>query len=85
MTKESWEDMAEWHKANVEAEKAKEVATEIGDPVAYKEKVRKELLAEIQAEQVAKTLTSPSLVDETSIGGRKAPASAEFTPLDDLL
>lgn len=80
-----WEDMAEWHKANVEAEQAKTLVTEIGDPVAYREKVKAEVLAELKAEQVAKTLTSPSLADETSIGGRKPPAAPTHTPLDDLL
>lgn len=80
-----WEDMAEWHKANVEAQKAQSLAQEIGDPAAYEAKVRAKILAEIQAEQVAKNLTSPSLANETSIGGRKPPASADFTPLDDLL
>ncbi len=80
-----WEDMAEWHKTNVEAEEAKTLATEIGDPVAYKEKVKAEVLAELKAEQVAKTITSPSLADETSIGGRKPPAAPVHTPLDELL
>lgn len=81
-----WEDMAEWHKKNVEAAKAQEVASEIGDPAAYKEKLRAEIMAEVKAELAAKQIKDlPSLANETSIGGRSAPSVPSFTDLDDIL
>jgi len=71
-----WEDMADWHKANVEAQKANEALSEIGDPVAYRDKIRAEILREVQAEQVAKTMSAkaPSLAGETSLAARTGPA-----------
>lgn len=81
-----WEDMAEWHKQTVEAQKAKSLASEIGDPAAFKEKLRAEVLAELKAEMATgKVKGLPSLANETSIGGRSAPSVATFTDLDDIL
>lgn len=81
-----WEDMADWHKRNVEAQEAKSLASEIGDPAAYKAKIRDEILAELKAEMATEQVKNlPSLANETSIGGRAAPAADTFTSLDDIL
>lgn len=81
-----WEDMAEWHKKNVEAEEAKAKLSEVGDLDALKAKLREELLKEMKAEMVAQQVkNTPSLANETSVGGRTAPAAPTFTDLDDIL
>ncbi|MCA0846113.1 hypothetical protein [Salipiger thiooxidans] len=63
------------------------VAREVGnDPKAYKEKLRAEILAELEAEKTAKQIKSaPSMANETSIGGRTPPAPPSFTALDSIL
>lgn len=75
-------DLVKWHKQQ-------QLAAEIQDPDTYREQVRKEVEAEVkaklQAEQVAQTLSSPSLARETSIGGRRTGGVPDFTDLDDIL
>jgi hypothetical protein len=63
------------------------VAREVGnDPKAYREKLRAEILAELEAEKTAKQIKSaPSMANETSIGGRTPPAPPSFTALDSIL
>lgn len=81
-----WEDMAEWHKKNVEANEAKAKLSEIGDVEALKAKLREDLLKELKAEMVADQVrNTPSLANETSVGGRSAPAVPDFTDLDSIL
>lgn len=74
-----WGELIKWHQQQAAAQ-------EIGDPVAFREKLRAEILAELQADQAAKQIKSapPSMANETSIGGR-TPTAANFTKLDDLL
>lgn len=60
------------------------------DPQAFmnqeRERIRAEVMAELQAQQTAKAVKSaPSLAAETSIGGRTSSAAPTLTPLDDIL
>lgn len=77
-------ELVKWHQQQT-------IATEIGDPIAYKEKLRAELLAEISAEQVAKqagelaTKASPSLAGGTNVGTRTAGEWGGPASLGDLL
>lgn len=78
-----------FHAAVQEFQKV-QIANEVGnDPAAYREKVRAEVAAELRKELVAKQTAAavaqaPSMADETSIGGRGAPAPT-LTSLDDIL
>lgn len=81
-----WEDMAEWHKANVEAQEAKAKLSEIGDVEALKAQMREDLMKELKAELAAQQIKGvPSMANETSVGGRAAPAAPDFTDLDSIL
>ena len=76
---DAWGELVRWHQQQ-------EAAREIGDPTTYKERVRAEILKEVQAEMAAKQISAaPSLAGETSIGGRKSAPAPTLTPLDDLL
>lgn len=60
------------------------------DPDAFmakeRERMKAEILAEIEAQQTAKVVKSaPSLAAETSIGSRSSSAAPTLTPLDDIL
>lgn len=78
--KHAYGALVDWHKKQV-------LAAEIGDPAKYREKLKAEIRAEFEAEQVAtqiKGTPAPSLAGETSIGGRP-PVAPTLTPLDDIL
>ena len=74
--------------AAVEVYDREKAAKEIGDPVKYRETLKAEILAEIQAEQVTDELkplkAAPSLANAASIGGRPA-VPPTLTDLDDIL
>jgi hypothetical protein len=78
-----------YHAAVAEYQKA-QIAQEVGsDPVAYRDKIKAEVAAEIRKELEAKqtaaaVANAPSLAGQTSIGGRAAQAPT-MTPLDDIL
>lgn len=76
---DAWGDLVRWHQQQ-------EAAREIGDPTTYKERIKQEVLKEVQAELAAKQITAaPSLAGETNMGGRNAAPPPTLTPLDDLL
>lgn len=76
---DAWGDLVRWHQQN-------EAAREIGDPSTYKERIKQEVLKEVQAELAAKQISAaPSLAGETSVGGRQPAPAPTLTPLDDLL
>lgn len=77
--KDPWGDLAKWHKA----EKAK---AEIGDdPVAYKERLKAELLAELRSETAGRSVSPPaSLAGQTNLA-TSTPAWAGPTSLNDML
>lgn len=83
-------DPAEW--AYRTAKRAKDIA-EMGDPAAFRERTRAELLAEIKAEQEAEAVeTAPDLpnIPKTlgktrTVGSRKGPAWAGPETLDEIL
>lgn len=76
---DAWGDLVRWHQTQ-------EAAREIGDPTTYKERVRAEILKEVQAEMAAKQISAaPSLADETNMGNRQPPSAPTLTPLDDIL
>ena len=70
--------------------KAYEAATEIGDPVAYREKLRAELLAESESESAEKPSKAPvrspkTIASARGSGARHSAAWAGPTSLDDVL
>lgn len=68
--------MVDWHKRQ-------QVMTEIGDPAAYRERVRREILAEIQAKStVAQAKATPQ--PAASLAGDPNMSSAISDDLDDL-
>lgn len=79
-----------FHAAVKEYQKV-QVAQEVGDdPIAYRDKVRAEIRAEMEKELAAKQTAdavhnAPSLAGQTSIGGRTTSAAPTLTPLDDIL
>lgn len=77
--KDAWGDLARWHKA----EKAK---AEIGeDPVAYRERLKAELLAELKSETAARSVPPPaSLAGQPNLAS-STPAWGGPVTLDDLL
>lgn len=77
--KDAWGDLAKWHKA----EKAK---AEIGDdPVAYKARLKAELLAELRSETAGRSVPPPaSLAGQPNLGSA-APAWGGPVSLDDML
>lgn len=77
--RDAWTKLMSWHRTQ-------EAAREIGDPTTYKERIKQEVLKEVQAELAAKQITAaPSLAGETNMGGRSAAPPPTLTPLDDLL
>lgn len=79
--KDAWGDLVKWHKSQ-------KAMKEIGDdPAAYRERLRKELLAEMTAERAKNPANqpTPSLAGETNLGTRTPPAWNGPTPLDDIL
>ena len=58
---------------------------EIGDVEAYKQKMRDEIMAELQAQQPAQPVIPPSLSNQRSVGSRTGPAWSGPPALSDLL
>lgn len=77
--KDPWGDLAKWHKA----EKAK---AEIGDdPVAYKARLKAELLAELKSETAGRSVPPPaSLAGQPNLGSSVPPWGGPVS-LDDML
>lgn len=77
--KDPWGDLAKWHKA----EKAK---AEIGDdPVAYKARLKAELLAELRSETAGRSVPPPaSLAGQPNLGSSVPPWGGPVS-LDDML
>lgn len=77
--KDPWGDLAKWHKA----EKAK---AEIGDdPVAYKARLKAELLAELKSETAGRSVQPPaSLAGQPNLSSA-VPAWGGPVSLDDML
>lgn len=78
-----YKELVNWHKQQ-------QVAAEIGDdPAAYREKVKAEIRAELEAEmatkQVRATPAAPSLAADPNLGVRSGPAWAGPTPLGKVL
>lgn len=81
-----WAEVVKWHKRQ-------QVSAEIGDDVdGWREKeraqMRQELLTELQAKQVAESVSqvkAPSLANEPNLGSRAAPTWAGPSSLDEIL
>lgn len=74
--------LMDWH----EAEKAR---AEIGDPRTYKDRLKAEILKELEAERAVKSVretpSAPSLAAESNLGGRSPAPAPEHFDLDGLL
>ena len=76
---DAWGELVRWHQQTVAAQ-------EIGDPTTYKERIKQEVLKEVQAELAAKQISAaPSLAGETNMGGRTPPAAPTLTPISDII
>ena len=77
----------------IEARKRDEALKEIGDPASFKERIRQEILAELQAQQpqqpAAPAMSSmsfpPSLAATRSVAPRAGPVTFSQAPLSDLV
>lgn len=84
-SKHPYGDMVKWHKQQ-------QVVQEIGtDPVAYREKIKAEIMAELQAGMVAKQANelaakaAPSMANVNGSGGVRNPGWQGPTPLSALI
>ena len=76
---DAWGELVRWH------EQA-QAAREIGDPKTYTDRIKQEVLKEVQAEMAAKQISAaPSLAGETNMGGRSSAPPPTLTPLSDIL
>lgn len=79
---DAWGQLAQWHKAQ-------KVAAEVGDdPVAYKEKLRAQILEEVKSELAAeqvKGTAAPSLANVSGTGTAAKPGWGGPTDLDNIL
>jgi hypothetical protein len=87
LTEQIWQSPAPALAAYKAAQRHRAMA-EIGDPTSYREKVRQELLAEMQAENPVQR-NAPrlpkSMAAGTNVGNRRGPAWSGPRPLSDLL